>query len=142
MCTVSDKIILCTCEIKDISSLRNYWILFRHDPKQGEFIVGQPINFEGYTQKHNLNNPATLCNKLNSENLFDKPLEFFDKDRLQISIHFKGNEYPTDYGFEYQNRKWRVIEFEYFSWRADHIEFREGKIKNAAVRETAKNNTQ
>lgn len=136
MCSVSDKIVLCTCEVKDIEELKHYWVLFRYDPLQGEYLIGEPIGWDYYLQEKDPHNPVLLCNKLNEGNLFDKPIDFKEKDRLLISFLFKGNEGNTDYGFEYKNNQWRVIDFEYFDWRADHKELLQGKIKNA----TAKNN--
>lgn len=134
MCTISDKIILCTCEIKDSELLKHFWILYRFDPKQAIHLVGEPIGFDEYLHIADPNNPSLLSDKLNNENLFDQPLEFKNKDRLQISIHFKKNEYATDYGFEYKNGKWKVCQFEYFDWKYQHSEIKEGKIKNAVRR--------
>ena len=134
MCSVSEKITLCTCEIVDINSLKHYWALFRYNPEQGEILVGQPINMDSFLQVNDPHNPVLLCNKLNEGNLFDKPVALNEKDRLLISIHFSGNEYPTNYGFEYKKGNWKVIDFEYFDWRTEHQEFLEGKIKNATSR--------
>lgn len=134
MCSVSDKIILCTCEIDDVSSLKHYWALFRYNPDEGVFLVGEPIGFEQFLQLKDPHNPVLLCNKLNEAKLFDKPLTFNEKDRLLISIHFSGNEDPTNYGFEFKKGNWKVIDFEYFDWRAEHKEFFEGKIKNETSR--------
>ena len=134
MCSISDKIILCTCEIKDLNQLKHFWILYRFDPPQGVFLVGQPIGFDQYLQVKNPNNPSLLSDKLNNENLFDQPLNFKNNDRLQISIHFKEHENATDYGFEYKNGKWKVCEFDFFEWKSEHVEIKEGKIKNAVSR--------
>lgn len=134
MCTISEKIILCTCEIKNVDNLKHYWILFRFDPEQGELLVGEPLGLYEFLQAENPKNTAFLLDKLNTENLFDQPLEFKGKDRLQISIHFKENEYATDFGFEYKNGKWKILEFDFFDWKSEHVEIKEGKIKNALSR--------
>lgn len=134
MCTISDKIILCTCNIKNIDNLKHYWILFRFDPEEGELLVGEPLGLYEFLQTENPNNTALLLDKLNNKNLFDQPLQFKNKDRLLISIHFKENEYATDFGFEYKNGKWDINEFDYFGWKNEHIEIKEGKIKNALCR--------
>ena len=130
MCTISDKIILCTCDIKNVENLKHYWILYRLDPEKGVLLVGEPISLYEFLQKDNPDNPLLLRDKLNNENLFDQPLEFKNKDRLQISIHFKENRNPTDFGFEYKNGKWKISEFDYFDWKSQHIEIKEGKIKS------------
>ena len=134
MCTISDKVILCTCNIKNIDNLKHYWILFRFDPEQGERLVGEPLGLYEFLRTENPNNIALLLDKLNNENIFDQPLEFKEKDRLQISIHFKENEYATDFGFEYKNGKWKILEFDFFDWKSEHFEIKEGKIKNALSR--------
>lgn len=134
MCTISDKIILCTCDIKNVENLKHYWILYRFDPEQGMHMVGEPLGIYEFLQTETPSNGLVLKDKLNNENLFDQPLEFKEKDRLQISIHFKENEYATDYGFEYKNGKWKINEFDYFDWKNNHVEIKEGKIKNAVWR--------
>ena len=131
MCSVSDKIVLCTCDVKDAKQLKHYWVLYRYDPENGEILVGETFGLDYYIQEKDPHNPVILCNKLNEENLFDKPLQFKDKDRLQISLLLNGNREHKDYGFEYKDGKWRVIEFDFFGWRAEHCELQEGKIKNA-----------
>lgn len=134
MCTVSDKIILCTCEIKDVVHLKHFWCLYRENPNPEVFIIGQPVfPYESLLLK-NPHNLDILCEKLNDGNIFDKPIDFLNDDRLQISIHFKGVEFPTDYGFEFQNGKWEPVEFEYFNWLRGQDEFKQGKIKNAISR--------
>jgi len=130
MCSVSDKIVLCTCDVKDAQRLKYYWILYRHDPDHGELLIGETLGFEYAMQKSDPHNPVILCNKLNEGNLFDKPIELKDKDRLQISLLFNGNHTHTDYGFEYKDGKWRVIDYEFFTWKIEHIELQGGKIKN------------
>ncbi len=134
MCTISDKIILCTCEIKDVDQLKHYWILYRFDPEKGVLLVGEPISLYEFLQKDNPDNPLLLRDKLNNENLFDQPLEFKNKDRLQISIHFTENRNTTYFGFEYKNGKWKILEFDFFDWKSQHVEIKEGKIKNAVSR--------
>lgn len=131
MCSVSEKIVLCTCDTKNIDQLKHYWVLFRHDPEMGIILVGETMGYEFLFQEKDLHNPVILCNKLNNGGIFDQTLQFEDKDRLQISILFKKNSCNTDYGFEYRKGKWRVIEFDYFSWRAVYKELQKGKIKNA-----------
>lgn len=135
MCTVSDKIILCICEIKDVYKLKHFWILFRFNPDKGQLIIGQPFGFDVLLQNKNPDNPKLLCDRLNTGNLFDKPMIIEEKDRLHISIHFKENENPTDYGFTYNNGEWEIIEFDYFSWKYEHFEVREGKVKNVVNRQ-------
>lgn len=134
MCSVSDKIVLCTCKVSNVENLKHYWMLFRYNPEKGEIIVGQPISWETLLQINNPDNPKILLKKLNEQNIFDKPLEFFEKDRLLISVQFRENECRTDYGFEYKKGKWKIKEFDYFGWMAEHYEFKEGKIKNAVAR--------
>lgn len=131
MCTVSKNIILCTCEINDVTTLKHFWVLFRYNPSKGTIIIGEPFGFDVFLQYENPHNADFICEKLNNGNLFDKPLFIEEKDRLHISIHFKENESPTDFGFEYKNGKWEIIEFDYFSWKYKYFEEREGKIKNA-----------
>lgn len=134
MCKISDKLILCTCEITDIQRLIHYWILYRYNAKKGILMIGETIGFDLLLQMKNPDNLKTLLDRLNGGNIFDKTIDFKNKDRLQISIHFNENDSPTDYGFEFKNGKWKVFEFDYFIWKSEHFEVKEGKIKNAVSR--------
>lgn len=93
--------------------------------------MGETIGWESFLQRKDPHNPVLLCNKLNEGHLFDVPLVFEDKDRLLTSFLFPGNTENVNYGFEYKAGSWKVIDYDFFDWNAEHSEFKEGKIKNA-----------
>lgn len=129
MCTISNNIVLCTCEVKDIDQLKNYWVLFRYAKNRQEVLVGEPIGWEDDLQDKDPHNPVLLWTKLQAGTLFDQPIEFKEKDRLLVSFLFRGNSQNVDYGFEYKKGEWRVIDYEYFDWAHKHKEILQGKIK-------------
>lgn len=134
MCSISENIVLCTCKVENAQDLKHFWVLYRIHDGEKLMLVGEPIGFDDHLQEKDPHNPVILCNKLNEGNLFDAPINFVEKDRLHISFLFKGNTENVNYGFEFKNGKWRVIDFEYFDWAYEHQEIREGKIKNAIKR--------
>ena len=43
MCTVSDKIKFCTCNVGEADILNHYWVLYRHNKDKNELIIGETI---------------------------------------------------------------------------------------------------
>ena len=77
-------------------------------------IVGE-IMFDDMFKKYNPNNLVELVlKKVNNNTLFDKSIDFEDKDRLQVSIEL--NQVNLNYGFEYEANSWSEIEYDYFTW--------------------------
>lgn len=130
MCTVSSKLVLCSCSPKSVDSLKHYWVLYRFVEGKNECILGDCIfPFNLYPEAEALN-WKTLRKRMNEPDAFDVDLKPIEKDRLQI--HFScGPEYYefVDYGFEYKNGKWRKKKFEFFDWLAHWDELKTGKIK-------------
>jgi hypothetical protein len=136
MCTVSSKLVLCTCTPKSVSGLKHYWVWYRFVEGKNEMVMGIPsMPFELNPETEALN-WKTLQKRLNEPDAFDLDLKPMEKDRLQI--HFScGPEYYecVDYGFEYRKGNWRKKEFEFFNWLNHWDELQTGKIKYPLLRQ-------
>lgn len=130
MCTISNKLKLCTCNTKDATKLKNYWVLHRFVKGRKEVILGEAM-WPYFNPLVNIKlNEKTLTDLLNEGNTFDFDIELKDKDLLHLAFTFKGNEEHNDYGFEYKNGKWKNVEYCWMSWYQQHEAYKEGKIKN------------
>ncbi|MFV0152551.1 hypothetical protein OBJ97_04865 [Empedobacter falsenii] len=79
-------------------------------------------------KKYNPNNLVELLlKKLNNNTLFDKSIDFVDKDRFQVSLEL--NQANLNYGFEFQDNSWSEIEYDYFSWASCYEEKNGGVVK-------------
>ncbi|MFV0146622.1 hypothetical protein OBK08_01335 [Empedobacter falsenii] len=84
--------------------------------------------FDDMFKKYNPNNLVELVlKKLNNNTLFDKSIDFEDKDRLQVSIEL--NQVNLNYGFEYEANSWSEIEYDYFTWANSYEEKNGGEVK-------------
>jgi len=137
MCRVSDKLKLCTCKTP-LSKLKHYWVLHRFAKhKNVGAVIGEAILPYDLSVEDEQFNRETLLRLLNDGNVFDVNLEPSNKDRLQLTFTVKnsgelrGERPQIDYGFEYRNKRWNLIEYDVFEWLLHHEEERYGKIKNA-----------
>jgi len=139
MCTVSDKLKLCSCETKNVKKLERYWILKR--PKKSEFemmgdmILPAPIGVEA--DKLNI---QTLLEQLNSGNCFDIELKHQENDELELHFGFKPSEEDRQrnpylrekdflsYVFKFIDGQWRKDEYNPFKDSFRNIQ--SGKIEN------------
>ena len=129
MCTVSDKLKLCTCKSIAVNN-KHYWVLFRFVKGKDEIIMGLPLMPADINPETDMVNQEILLSLLNAGNAFDEPLYPVNKDRLQISFGMKDSS-RLDYGFIYKKNSWEPIEFDYFGWFYNHDEIKQGKIKSA-----------
>jgi len=130
MCQVYSDVTFCTCsdfEIDQVQSLKNYWVLYRFNEALDLVIVGE-IMLDDMLKKYNPNNLVELVlKKLNNNTLFDKSIDFEDKDRLHVSIEL--NQVNLNYGFEYEANSWSEIEYDYFTWASCYEEKNGGEVK-------------
>ncbi|RRT86557.1 hypothetical protein [Empedobacter falsenii] len=130
MCQVYADVTFCTCsdfEIDQVQSLKNYWVLYRFNEALDLVIVGE-IMLDDMFKKYNPNNLVELVlKKLNNNTLFDKSIDFEDKDRLHVSIEL--NQVNLNYGFEYEANSWSEIEYDYFTWANSYEEKNGGEVK-------------
>lgn len=130
MCHVYADVMFCTCsdfEIDQVQSLKNYWVLYRFNEALNVVIVGE-IMLDDMFKKYNPNNLVDLVlKKLNDNTLFDKSIDFVDKDRLHVSNEL--NHVNLNYGFEYEANSWSEIEYDYFTWANSYEEKNGGEVK-------------
>ena len=84
MCQISKNITLCTCvsfDLDDINNMNDYWILYRYNEGLDIVIVGEVILDPLLKQTNPNNFVEIVLQKLNKNTLFDKSLDFEDKDR-------------------------------------------------------------
>lgn len=130
MCQVYSDVVFCTCSVFDldtIEKLDHHWILYRYNEKLDVVIVGE-IMFDDMFKEYNSNNLVELVlKKLNNNTLFDKSIDFVDKDRLYVSIEL--NQGNLNYGFVFQDNSWSEIEYDYFTWANSYEEKNGGEVK-------------
>lgn len=134
MCTVSDKLRLCTCTTADPENLKHYWVFYRYDGSRNEDIVGEimlPVMLSFEVQAYN---NATLERLLNEAGTFDIELHPKRKDRLMLAFTFPNQMDRVYYGFHYSGRKWIPLEYSFLEWYRQHEEAAFGKITGALKR--------
>lgn len=132
MCTISNKLKLCTCKTKDVYSLKNFWVLHRLVEGKNEMVLGEVmLPYINPLVDVELNK-KTLLSLLNDGNVFDFDVELKNRDLLHIAFKFDGDDWQhNDYGFEFKKGEWKNVEFDALGWMWHHEEFKYGKIKNA-----------
>lgn len=101
--------------------------MYRYNESLDVVIVGE-IMFDDMFKKYNPNNLVELVlKKLNNNTLFDKSIDFVDKDRLYVSIEL--NQGNLNYGFVFQDNSWSEIEYDYFTWANSYEEKNGGEVK-------------
>jgi hypothetical protein len=140
MCTVSDKLKLCTCGVNadEIYKMPNYWVFYKYDKHKNDIIIGEimmPYFINRINHKYNL---EQLLKLLNEGNVFDFEIQVKHKDRLLLRLTLpaeNGREAEINYGFEYRHGKWINKEYDYFTWADKHVEDIGGIVKNVISEE-------
>lgn len=134
MCTVSDKLQLCTCNVENIDQLKHYWILYKYQ-KSEIFLMGEPMLPQEYIigENNDAYNKKKLETLLNERNCFDIELPINNKDILELNFTYTSKTDPENtvhlvYEFVYKKNKWKVHEFGPFD--TDKLQKHRGKIKN------------
>lgn len=134
MCTVSDKLKLCTCKIENVEQLKHYWILYKYQ-KSEIVLMGEPMLPQEYeiSTDNDEYNKAKLEILLNERNCFDIDLTLSNKDILELNFTYASKSQPENtihlvYEFVYKKNKWIVQNFNPFN--ADKLQKDQGKIKN------------
>lgn len=126
MCTVSDKLKLCTCK-NDTSMFKDFWVLYRVVEGKRMMTIGEPAMPAIIDPAKDKYNQALLLQLLNNGNAFDEPLYPIDKDLLQISFTTTENTF-LNYGFVFENDQWAVTDVDIFSWSGTHDAIKEGEV--------------
>ncbi|RNL54168.1 hypothetical protein [Pedobacter jejuensis] len=129
MCTISNKVKLCTGNTKDVTKLKNYWILNRFVKGKSDIVLGEVI-MPYFNPSVDVGlNEDTLLKLLNEGNVFDFDIELKDKDLLHLAFKFNGDEQHNNYGFEFKKGKWKNVGHDFLTWMWHHEEYKYGKIK-------------
>ena len=109
MCKVSDKIKFCTCSTDvDVEELDYFWTLYRQNLNKEVQMIGLfippdilEINFDV--------NESTIEEVLNSDDAFDKPMEFQKNDIFELILDSKneGLESVNQYTFAFSGKTWK-----------------------------------
>ncbi len=131
MCTVSDKLKLCTCtNLSQVSAPRSYWVLYREDKGKPDIVLGMPVMPTQVPAQIFLNNKVLLLKRLNEPGIFDFKTEFRDNDRL--FLHFDcGNAQWVDYTFTYAGDSWEEIFTDPFDLENHYKIVAEGPVEKA-----------
>ena len=78
-------------------------------------------------------NKATLLERLNQVDAFDKPMVFKTKDKLEVVLHNTADIYRDrlTFTFEFKRGKWHAVETDPFELMSHYDEELNGKIKSA-----------
>jgi len=110
MCIISDKIKFCTCFDEDIEveELDHYWVLLRYNEDRNSITFGTILPPLDKFSKNYIKNQFKISNALLEKEAFDKPINFKEKDRLQIVINNNADHYKDtmQFDFEYKLGKW------------------------------------
>lgn len=134
MCTITNKIKLCSCKANSTARLQHYWVLYRRN-KNNDIditIVGEVMlpSFDIFHPEQYESNYATLANRVNEGDVFDVPMVFKAKDVLELVFN-NNDDYSkrASYGFKYFKKQWIKCEVGayYLMGRFEEVQF--GKIK-------------
>jgi hypothetical protein len=107
MCNLTNKFILCTCEMST-KPKNNYWVLLtKKDTEEsivGEFSLDFRTTEKSYIQIH-----KELEQKLNEQYPFDKLLELKEEDILKIKIPTDDHPKGEKFSYMYTNSKWEAF---------------------------------
>ena len=135
MCIISDKIKFCTCTTGSVANLKHYWILYRFAKGKEEFCIGTPMIPTSMIDSDFKENQTAILKRLSEPDTFDIPIEFKNKDVLEIVINNRAANLDTFiYSFQFKNNKWKAIETDPFDIMNHFDEENSGKIKNALRR--------
>jgi hypothetical protein len=133
MCEVSDKIKFCTCS-SDVEKLNHYWVLHRKltNPDEMQFCIGMYTLPNEKALKYLEINTTTLENRLNEPDAFDVVLELKNNDILEVVLNNRAKDYEDliIYAFEYNDGKWKSIEYDTFELMNEFKETDSGKMKD------------
>lgn len=130
MCTISNKLKLCTCGTKNVYTLKNFWVLHRFVKGKNDIVVGETIMPYFNPAVDVKLNEETLLKLLNEGNIFDFDIALKDKDLLHLAFTFDGDEEHNNYGFEFKKGNWINVGHDSLTWMWQHEEYKYGKIKN------------
>jgi hypothetical protein len=142
MCTVSDKLKLCTCKTKNVEQLKHYWKLKRESGKK-LIIIGQSLLPANIGEATDRLNEALLLQMLNTGNCFDVTLQLMQNDLLEL---FFTLPHTTDtsinarlsegnflcYTFRFHNSQWIADEADLLMLSSEkYTTVQQGTIKKA-----------
>lgn len=105
MCIPSKQIKLCTCTRKSIKKLPHYWLLKRYNENKDLRIIGEAILPELHEDYYIT--VQSLLQRLNESDVFDRKIDFIDKDRLEIVLHnLKTPDERMTFYFQYFGGFW------------------------------------
>jgi hypothetical protein len=138
MCQVSQQLKLCTCKTTDVTRLKHYWRLCRHNGGT-DGIVGETLLPANIGEAADRLNSKLLLALLNEANCFDVELALQPKDILELhfTCHTEELTMPWEgnflvYAFVYKNGKWYKGEYDPFGENMDTKQV--GKIAKAMAR--------
>ena len=141
MCTISDKLKLCTCKTENVTHLKHYWILYKYQ-KSEIIMMGEPMLPQEWKigEENNEYNKTKLATLLNESNCFDVDLSINHKDILELNFTCTSKTNPQStthlvYEFIYKNGKW--IANEYNPFNTDKLQKQQGKIKSPFTKSPA-----
>lgn len=127
MCSITDKIKLCTCSGNPRENGKSYWVLHRYNPNKNMDVVGEIVLELSALNPNFESNKKLLLQALNHGHPFDTDLKFREKDVLEL--HFKGEDQEETYGFSYHNSQWEYEEFHPLELMNEFDEIEKGVVE-------------
>lgn len=135
MCTISDKLKLCTCNTQ-IDKLKNTWVYHRHTGHRKSFTCGEmivPVNLDPEIE---LSNRERLTKMLNDGNVFDVEITPKYRDRLLLSFNLSESNKRDKmlyYEFTYGKRGWKPSHYDSFYYEDFMKLLYSGKVVNGIL---------
>lgn len=107
---------------------KDYWTLYRFVKGKNCIVIGDPVMPASIDPEKDKYNQNLLLHLLNEGNVFDEPLYPIEKDRLQISFDLADAGW-LHYGFAFEDKKWKIIQYNFFEWESRYDEIQDGKVK-------------
>lgn len=130
MCIEINRLVLCTCESKkEVFELDKFWVFLRKKKKVTTFTLGSVVEQNYLSKESFIKSLEQITLSLNSGNVFDKPLEVSETDRLLLYI--KPDEVSDHwvFTFKYSNGKWDSTKLDPFEANDYYRTFRFGKVQ-------------
>ncbi|RZJ36560.1 MAG: hypothetical protein EOO51_00125 [Flavobacterium sp.] len=127
MCTITDNLKFCTCQISDDTTTGNIWRLYRFNKKKNLQCMGEPQIPPQWLEPDYEANQQKIAARLNGPDAFDVPIEFKEKDIFEMWV--TGETDAIVYSFRFLKNKWQAHESRPFELMSRYDEIREGEVR-------------
>jgi hypothetical protein len=107
----------------------HYWILHQFNPNKEEEVMGEIVPpWEDIFDICYDKNEHILADRLHDADAFDVPIEFHEKDCLEICL-YNNTERKSIFYFKRKKDKWRSTHLKPFELKNEYDQIKRGKVK-------------